>query len=52
MTEGKRTLRQTLDEVAAAGEQPLLLEELTLHRILLLFAVVYGRLRSSPVVFS
>ena len=38
---GKRTLRRALDEVAAAGsrgEEALLLEELTLYRVLLLFS--------------
>ena len=48
----KRTLRQALDEVAAAGSrgpEALLLEELTLYRMLLLFAAVYGRLLSFPV---
>ena len=48
---GKRTMRQALDEVAAGsrGEEVVLLEELTLHRILLLFAAVYARLLSFPV---
>ena len=49
---GKRTMRQALDEVATAGsqgEEALLLEELTLYRMLLLFAAVYGRLLSFPV---
>ncbi len=49
---GKRGLRQALDEVAAAGsrgEEALLLEELTLYHILLLFAGVYARLLSFPV---
>ena len=49
---GKRGLRQALDEVAAAGsrgEEALLLEELTLYRILLLFSAVYARLLSFPV---
>ena len=49
---GKRTMRQALDEVATAGsqgEEAVLLEELTLHRMLLLFAAVYGRLLSFPV---
>ena len=52
VVEGKRTLRRALDEVAAAGsrsEEALLLEELTLYRILLLFSAVYGRLLSFPV---
>ena len=52
VVQGKRTLRQALDEVAAAGsrgEEALLLEELTLYRILLLFAGVYARLLSFPV---
>ncbi len=43
---GKRTMRQALDEVATAGsqgEEAVLLEELTLHRMLLLLAAVYGR---------
>ena len=49
---GKRTLRRALDEVAAAGsrgEEALLLEELTLYRVLLLFSAVYARLLSFPV---
>ncbi len=49
---GKRTMRQALDEVATAGsqgEEAVLLEELTLHRMLLLLAAVYGRLLSFPV---
>ena len=49
---GKRTMRQALDEVATAGsqgEEAVLLEELTLHRMLLLFTAVYGRLLSFPV---
>ena len=52
VVDGKRTLRQALDEVAAAssrGEEALLLEELTLYRILLLFSAVYARLLSFPV---
>ena len=48
---GKRTMRQALDEVAAGsrGEEVVLLEELTLYRILLLFTAVYARLLSFPV---
>ena len=49
---GKGTMRQALDQVAVWGSpqsEALLMEETTLHRILLLFSAVYGRLLSFPV---
>jgi hypothetical protein len=50
--EGKRTLSQVLDQLAAAdqgGCDALVVEELSVRRILLLFSGVYVRLQSFPL---
>lgn len=51
LTTGGKTLRRTLDELAALGRESrpeLLVEEAALCRILRLFGGVYARLRSFP----
>ena len=50
--EARRTLGQVLDKLAAAdqgGHDALMVEELAVHRILLLFSGVYARLQSFPL---
>lgn len=49
LTEGGRTVSRVLDEAAGRSREPLVLEEVTLYRLLLLFAALYGRMLSFPV---
>jgi hypothetical protein len=52
VTEGGRAISRVLDEAARLGgdsRPPLLLEEVTIQRLLVLFAALYGRLLSFPV---
>jgi hypothetical protein len=49
-TEGKKTISRVLDEAARINRRkPLLLDELTIQRLLVLFAALYGRMLSFPV---